>query len=349
MSTLALVMIARNEERCIGRAIKSAKGVVDEVIVLDTGSTDDTVKIAESLGARVHHYVWSDDFAAARNAALDYSSAKWNLILDADEWLGEVADKMQLGAALAAQPKRFLGQLPIASQFEMHGRVEESVSWIARILPGDVRYTGRIHEQPDSDLPRVRIELPVLHDGYRLDELERKKGRNVSLLERALEDTPQDPYLLYQLGGSHAIYGDYVQAVLRYTQALLFTTPQHEFRHDLVVRAIFALKQTGQHEAAIQFAESEMKNWEHSPDFFFTLGDLLLDWANQNKGENFNELVPMIEAAWLRCLEIGEKPGLSGTVKGRGSFLAAHNLAVVYETLGDKEKAAHYWKLAAAR
>lgn len=349
MTTLALVMIVRNEERCIARCLHSAKGIVDEVIVLDTGSTDDTVRIAESLGARVHHYVWNDDFAAARNAALDHSSAQWNLILDADEWIGEVPDKMMLASTLAGMPKTFLGQLPIASQFDMHGRVEESVSWIARILPGEVRYTGRIHEQPASDLARVRIELPILHDGYRLDELERKRGRNITMLQRALEDAPMDPYLLYQLGGSHVIYGDYVEAVLRYTQALLFTTPQHEFRHDLVVRTIFALKQAGQHEAAIQFAESEMKNWEHSPDFFFSLGDLLLDWANQNKGRDFNELVPMIEAAWLRCLEIGDQPGLSGSVRGRGSFLAAHNLAVVYDTLGDKEKAARYWELAAKR
>lgn len=349
MTTLALVMIVRNEERCIARCLHSAKGIVDEIIVLDTGSTDDTVKIAQGLGARVYHYEWNDDFAAARNAALDHSSAQWNLILDADEWIGEVPDKMQLASALAVQPKPFLGRLPIASQFDMHGRVEESISWIARILPRGVRYTGRIHEQPESDLPRVRIELPILHDGYRLDELERKRGRNIKMLQRALEDTPMDPYLLYQLGGSHVIYGEYVEAVLRYTQALLYTTPEHEFRHDLVVRTIFALKLTKQHEAAIQFAESEMKNWEHSPDFFFTLGDLLLDYANQGNGQSFNELVPMIEAAWLRCLEIGDQPGLSGTVRGRGSFLAAHNLAVVYETLGDKGKAAQYWELAARR
>lgn len=349
MTTLALVMIVRNEERCIARCLNSVKGVVDEIIVLDTGSTDDTVKIAESLGARVHHYIWNDDFAAARNAALDHSAADWNLVLDADEWIGEVPDKTQLSSALAAQPKPFLGRVPIASQFDMHGQVEESVSWIARILPRGVRYAGRIHEQPVTDLPPLRIELPILHDGYRLDALERKRGRNIDLLLLALEESPQNPYILFQLGVSHAVYGDYVTAVLRYTQALLFTKPDHAFRHDLVVRTMFALKEAGQHEAAIQFAESEMKNWEHSPDFFFALGDVLLDWGNLNKGEQFHSLVPMIEAAWLRCLEIGDQPSLSGTVKGRGSFLAAHNLAVVYETLGDKERAAQYSELAARR
>lgn len=348
MSRLALVMIVRNEERCIARCLNSAKGVVDEMIVLDTGSTDDTVKIAEGLGARVHHYVWNDDFSSARNAALDHSPAQWNLVLDADEWLGDVPDKAQLASALAGH-KPFLGMLPIASDFDLQGRVEVSVSWIARILPRGVRYTGRIHEQPVSKLPERRIELPVLHDGYRKDELDRKKGRNAELLLRALEESPEDPYLLYQLGGTYAIYQDYVNAVLRYTQALLFTQPDHAFRHDLVVRTIFALKEAKQHESAIQFAEFEMKNWEHSPDFFFALGDLLFDWANQNSGQEFNSLAPMIEAAWLRCIEIGDQPTLSGSVKGRGSFLAAHNLGVVYERLGNMEQAAHYRKLAATR
>jgi glycosyltransferase involved in cell wall biosynthesis len=348
MKRLALVMIVRNEERCIARCLRSAKPVVDEMIVLDTGSTDNTVNIAKSLGARVYHYVWNDDFAAARNAALAYSSAQWNLVLDADEWIGEVADKGKLASALAGH-KPFLGLLPIASEFDLQGQVEVSVSWIARILPRGVRYAGRIHEQPVSHLPGVRIELPVLHDGYRRDELDRKKGRNAGLLLRALEDSPQDPYLLFQLGVTNAVDGDYVNAVLRYTQALLFTRAEDAFRHDLVVRTIFALKEAQQHEAAIEFAESEMKNWEHSPDFFFSLGDLLLDWGNQNEGRDFKELMPMIEAAWLKCIEIGEQPLLSGSVKGRGSFLAAHNLAVVYQIVGDTKQAEHYRELAARR
>lgn len=348
MTTLALVMIMRNEERCLARCLDSVKGVVDEMIVLDTGSTDDSVRIAESRGARVYHYAWGDDFAAARNAALDHSSARWNLVLDADEWIGDAPDKAMLSRALAPLAP-FLGALPIASTFDMHGRVEESVSWIPRILPRGVRYAGRIHEQPASDLPVKRIELPILHDGYRSDELVRKKGRNLSLLLRALEDEPQNPYLLFQAGVSHAVYGDYVTAVVRYTQALLFTKPEHGFRHELVVRTIFALKEAGQHEAAIQFAESEMKNWEHSPDFFFALGDVLYDWSRQERSEDGDGLMPMIEAAWLRCIEIGDQPSLSGSVRGRGSFLAAHNLAVVYEALGDRARAAQYSELAARR
>ena len=82
---IALVMIARNEARSIALCLQSVRPWVDEMIVLDTGSDDDTVSIAESLGAKVHSFIWCHDFAAARNAALELSTADWNLVLDADE------------------------------------------------------------------------------------------------------------------------------------------------------------------------------------------------------------------------------------------------------------------------
>ena len=346
MTKLALVMIARNEAACIARCLRSAKPFVDQMIVVDTGSTDETVKIAGDLGALVHHVAWNDDFAAARNAALDYSSAQWNLVLDADEWIGESASKIELAAALAGN-EPFLGLLPIASEFDLQGSVEIATSWIPRILPRGVRYQGRIHEQPISDLARRRVELPIFHDGYRRHSLEQKKGRNEALLLRALDDAPTDPYLLYQLGKNYEVYEDYDSAAARFRQALLFSDPAAAFRHELVVRSIFSLKKAQQHEAAIALSEIEMKNWQHSPDFFFVLGDLLLDWATLNPATAFQELLPIVESSWLKCLELGDQPTLAGSVMGRGSHLAAHNLAVLYAGLGDVKQADHYKKLAA--
>ena len=88
---------------------------------------------------------------------------------------------------------------------------------------------------------------------------------------------------------------------------------------------------------AMDLAEAEMPRWQGSPDFFFTLGDLLLDWAAARPGRA-GELLPMIESSWLRALEIGEQPELQDTVRGRGSFLAAHNLAVLHDSLGDRRR-----------
>jgi hypothetical protein len=112
-------------------------------------------------------------------------------------------------------------------------------------------------------------------------------------------------------------------------------------RHDLVIRYLYALKQAGQLSDAIQLAEAEMPNWEDSPDFFFTLGDVLLSQATANPTEA-DSLLPMIESCWLRCLALGEAPELEGAVRGRGSHLAAHNLVVFYESLGQTDKALPY-------
>lgn len=104
MTSVVLVMIARDEERCIGRALSSASAFVDELIVLDTGSTDSTVDIARACGARVQRFEWRDDFAAARNAALALSSASYNFILDADEWVESGGLASASGAKIPQRP-----------------------------------------------------------------------------------------------------------------------------------------------------------------------------------------------------------------------------------------------------
>lgn len=335
-------MIARDEAAAIGRCLASAAGHVDAMLVLDTGSTDATAELARAAGAEVHRFAWCDDFAAARNAALEHSHADWNLMLDADEWI--TGGTVHL-AMLGSEP--FIGRVPVTSEFDLQGGVQAATSWLPRILPAGVRYAGRIHEQPQSDLQRVRVPLAVTHAGYREAELARKRGRNRALLEHALAETPADAYLLYQLGKDHEIYREYPEAAAAYTRALARVRPADGFRHDLVLRTLYVLKQARQFEQAFALAEAEMPEWQESPDFFFAMGDLTLDWAMENPGQAVAKLLPMAESCWLRSLEIGERPDLEGAVHGRGSFLAAHNLAVLYDGLGRRDQAEHYRSLAA--
>lgn len=346
MMRLALVMIVRDEAARIARCLASARALVDDIVVLDTGSLDATPAIARAYGARVFCFDWCDDFAAARNVALSHSDADWNLVLDADEWIDAAAGLVVLDKVLdaAADGGPCVGVLPVTSEFDLQGQVETSVQWLPRLLPRGVRYTGRIHEQPASGLPRRRISLAVRHDGYRHDALERKRGRNEALLLRALADTPGDPYLLYQLGKNDEVYGDHHGAVGRYLQALE-RCGDGAYRHDLVVRSLFCLKKVGRHGDGMQLAEAEMTCWGESPDFYFVLGDLLLDWAASDPGRA-EELLPMVEACWQRCLALGEREDLDGAVAGRGSHLAAHNLVVLYESLGMAQQAAGYRPLA---
>lgn len=334
-------MIARDEARCIARCLESARPHVDEMIVLDTGSVDDTAAIAAGSGARVERFDWVDDFAAARNAALALSDADWNLILDADEWL---ADGAGLLADLGEAP--FVAELRIESAFEGAAGPETAVSWIPRLLPRGVRYEGRIHEQPVSDLPRRRLDVTIGHDGYEAAQRERKAGRNEALLRVELEAAPDDAYLLFQLGRELQAGERFVEAADYLARAYNGSGQADRFRHALVVRTLFTLKSAGRHDEALAVAEMEFERWPHSPDFFFAVGDLYLDWGLHNPDRAMKEALPLVEYCWLRCLEIGEQPDLEGSVRGRGSWLAAHNLAAVYGTLRLTEKAAEYERLA---
>jgi len=113
-----------------------------------------------------------------------------------------------------------------------------------------------------------------------------------------------------------------------------------------VVRTLFTLKKLGRHDAAVALADTELPHWQGSPDFFFTLGDVLLDCAASTPARA-GELLPLIESSWLRALEIGEQPQLLDSVRGRGSFLPAQNLALMHESLGQQAEARHWRERAA--
>ena len=345
MNRLDLVMIVRDEVRCLARCLASARPWVDGIVVLDTGSVDATVEIARRHGARVVHFQWIDDFAAARNAALAESDAGWRLVLDADEWIADAGESL---AGLRRQSPHFVGQVRVASLFDTSGGgVDEAPSWLPRLLPRGVSYIGSIHEQPESALPRRRLPLVIGHDGYLDAQKARKAGRNERLLRLALEADPEDAYFHYQLGKDLELGSRFVEADPHYRVALERCDARAGWRHDLVLRALFTLKKLGRFAAAIALAEAEMPRWPDSPDFFFTLGDLLLDWAAAEPARGA-DLLPMIESSWLRALEIGERPELQDTVRGRGSFLAAHNLAVLNASLGDAAAASRWREREAA-
>ena len=339
MYRIALVLIARNEAATLCRCLASARPWVDQLLVLDTGSNDATVSLAHEAGAAVAHFTWIDDFAAARNHALALADADWNLVLDADEWLSEGGESL---AALRVTAPTFVGAIRIDSDFDAGGGggggAARASSWITRVLPRGVRYAGRVHEQPVHGLALRRLPVHVGHDGYRPQALAAKEGRNAALLERALRDTPGDGYLLYQLGKDHSVYARFDAAAACFERAAPALAATDSCAHDLLLRWLFALKKCARHEQAVSLAESAMAQWQGSPDYWFVLGDLLLDWSCVQPSRA-DELLPMIEAAWQRCLEIGERPDLEGAVHGRGSFLAAANLAVLYDGTGRADAA----------
>ena len=328
--SVALVVIARDEAPRLPRLLASVAPFVDRMLVLDTGSRDDTAAVARAAGAQVGDFDWCDDFAAARNAALELAGADWHVVLDADEWLLEGGSGL---ATLRQLEPDFVGALRI----EDRGAASGGSDWISRVLPGSVRYAGRVHEQPRHALPVRRLDVVVGHDGYAPERMAAKRGRNRVLLQAELAAAPADAYLWYQLGKDHAVYDEHTEAAAAFERALGMLGAE-AWRLDLVARQLYSLKRCARHADALRLAERLIGVCGESPDFFFALGDVMLDWAALQP-EHGEERLALARQAWQRCLEIGERPELPGAVPGRGSWLAAQNLAVIHEVLGEVAQA----------
>ncbi len=158
---LAATLIVRDEAVRLPRLIATLGGVVDRVVVYDTGSTDDTVALARSLGAVAHQGYWDDDFARARNAALELSTARWALIVDGDDTL-HCPDPHRLRALLDGDASILTGAPDLSAvdllavevvNLDASGEVIDSLPSPRIARRGAVRWAGRVHEQLETAEP----------------------------------------------------------------------------------------------------------------------------------------------------------------------------------------------------
>jgi tetratricopeptide (TPR) repeat protein len=207
---ISLCMIVKNEERFLERCLASAADAVDEINIVDTGSTDRTIEIATRFGARIERREWRDDFAWARNEALKMASKRWILQLDADEELLEES-KAAL-RELKHKPAMLTGLwVRCYNRSDQYRGVQsESHSHeIVRVFPNNnrIRYYGPVHEFPSLDgasstLGAAKSAIKIVHHGYLGDVVaERSKfERNMALIRKAIDHDPNDAFNWYNLG-----------------------------------------------------------------------------------------------------------------------------------------------------
>jgi tetratricopeptide (TPR) repeat protein len=207
---LSAALIVRDEERCLARCLTSLQGIVDEIVLVDTGSVDRTVEIASEFDAKILHRPWDGDFSAARNLGLDHVQGEWVLYIDADEYL-EVTTRAHVEGQLS-DPVGHVSYRILHRYKPGFTPYFEYRMWRNR---PDIRFRGVIHETVVPDILRVaeseglrigQADLLLEHDGYEGDQT-RKHERNLPLLLEQVTRDPNRTYLWDHIGRIHEALG----------------------------------------------------------------------------------------------------------------------------------------------
>jgi len=248
-TTLTISLIVRNEEQSLGRCLDSVQGLGDEIVVVDTGSTDGTREVAAGRGARVFDFPWCDDFAAARNETLRHATGRWVLWLDADEYFDEanrakVKSLVDQFSVFGFQFSDSGSQLPVVTDggplktenrklktapaaFVMVQRSHHAAGQTGsrvqqvRLFPRhpEVHWEYRVHEQLLPSLRRAGVgvrftDIVIEHTGYVDPALrDRKMERNLRLLHLDQAERPDDPFTLFNLGVGYSQLGKLAEAI----------------------------------------------------------------------------------------------------------------------------------------
>lgn len=268
---LGVHMIIKNEEDVLPRCLNSIKDFADELVIIDTGSTDRSIEIAQGYGARIIKAGWSDDFAAARNLGLQLAETEWILYLDADEILVEgIRETLLLLNGNEANGFWISIENILGSKKE--DRVSHSSVRLFRNDPR-FRFEGEIHEQIVPSIMKVHplssiqhCPLKLLHFGYLPEFLQKKQKlvRNLKILENVLRDEPHDPFNTYNLGVTYSQQGQWQQAKETLKTALERAPMDAAYRPTLIRDYVKILIELNQTEAAYRLLNKEVEQY---PDY----------------------------------------------------------------------------------
>ncbi|MDH7602118.1 MAG: tetratricopeptide repeat protein, partial [Armatimonadota bacterium] len=324
---LSLCMIVRDEEGFIERCLAGAQDVVDEIVIVDTGSTDRTVEICRRFGARVYHYSWNNSYSDARNEAVKHARGEWILFLDADEVLDSESKSLIRQAV----------ERPAADAYELlfynycspdvcRPDVVHRVCRLYRNRP-EYQFRGRIHENVAPSIQEAggliaELDAVVHHYGYQPDvkRQRNKQERYLSLLLAELEEKPDDIYVLYHLGAAYCAEGEFEKAVPHLEKLVNLVPADHTFAPQSYSRLMNAYWALGRSEDALVIADRAREAHIIHPEISFSKGNALL------AQECYAEAIE----AFQEAIELGTREtwlGDPGTFGHKAKFGIARALA----------------------
>ncbi|OGS37530.1 MAG: hypothetical protein A2293_12800 [Elusimicrobia bacterium RIFOXYB2_FULL_49_7] len=232
---LSLCLIVKNEAAYLDRCLASYRGVADEIIVVDTGSSDNSPDIARQYHAKVIQTGWEGDFSKARNLSLEQATGTWLLWTDADDVIDSVNGAKIKQLISGAAPDRCFGFMIKNTQDGVLGSVFNQI----RLFPNHptARFRYRVHEQvlpslQESGFQTIFTDIMVMHTGYSSpDVVKQKQIRNLAILEKEVVERPDNPVIAYSYAGNLLDLDRFQEAVPWYEKALRFSLAQHAEEH----------------------------------------------------------------------------------------------------------------------
>lgn len=330
MSEISVCIITKNEEQNIEKCLSAIRPYPFEIIVVDTGSTDNTRAIAAKYADAVYDFTWINDFSAARNFSISKASNNWILVLDSDEYVTEL-DYEGLLAFRTAFPNhigRFTRHSP-----DRTGSV--FVDPVERFFDKNLfHYERMIHEQvvpihADTLIQYKPIPLTVDHSGYVSMEIAQQKAeRNIRMLLEDLKNRPSDVYVLFQIGQAYYMIAEYEKAVEYFEQALSHDVdPQTGYVQLLVTSYAYSLLNLDCHSKAIAFLEQIENEFSFLSDYYYALG------LAYSRSQNYIKALPSFVKALSAPVQLAQ---------GTNSFLIFFELGIINAALGNYDSARQF-------
>ncbi len=341
---ISLCMIVKNEQQNLERCLNSVQRAVDEIIVVDTGSTDETCTIAANYGAIVQPFLWQEDFSEARNASLALATGDWILFLDADEALAPGSETVLRSIVELDNDGYFV---KIINYVGSEGWLDSCPDLVFRLFRNrpDYRFRGAIHEQiidvilENNSQARYQLaeDLVITHYGYLTQQImaKDKKNRNISIIRRELENTPQNRLLRYHYGVELFRADRLTEAAEELTKAANGIDPGTVYLPKLLRYIVLACQGAQQYEKAMETIKLGLSLFPHYADLYYYGGLIHAELRNYAQAYEL----------FQQALSMPPQPAYFAPFSGTAGFRTYYQLGQLAEKFCNEEEALRYYLL----